>query len=110
MPDQHRCEESDRQHQGITATLPGFYGPQGRSIKSPIKYPDFLNYLNTFTSDNQKVVNFEMESSGLFGLAGILGHESACICLGLANRITGEFLKDPQERMEKLVDQVLDTI
>ncbi|MGB0432088.1 MAG: nucleoside phosphorylase [Bacteroidia bacterium] len=97
-------------HQGITATLPGFYGPQGRSIKSPIKYPDFLQILNNFSSEEQKVVNFEMESSGLFGMAGILGHESACVCLGLANRITGEFLKDQNERMERLIDQVLDSI
>ncbi|MFY0673549.1 MAG: nucleoside phosphorylase [Bacteroidia bacterium] len=97
-------------HQGITATLPGFYGPQGRAIKTPIKHPEFLQTLNSFSSESMRVVNFEMESSGLFGLAGMLGHDCACICLGLANRITGEFLKDPKERMTKLIDQVLDTV
>jgi uridine phosphorylase len=97
-------------HQGVTATLPGFYGPQGRSIRTPIKFPDFLETLNSFSSENTRIVNFEMESSGLFGLVGMLGHDCACICLGLANRITGEFLKDPKERMEKLIDQVLDAV
>jgi uridine phosphorylase len=97
-------------HQGVTSTLPGFYGPQGRSIRTPIKFPDFLETLNSFSSENTRIVNFEMESSGLFGLAGMLGHDCACICLGLANRITGEFLKDPKERMEKLIDQVLDAV
>lgn len=97
-------------HQGVTATLPGFYGPQGRAIKTPVKYPEFLQILNSFSSESKRIVNLEMESSGLFGLVGMLGHDCACICLGLANRITGEFLKDPKERMEKLIDQVLDAV
>ena len=48
-----------------------------------------------------------MESSGLFGMATALGHESACVCLGLANRITGEVLKNGEDRMSKLIEEVL---
>jgi uridine phosphorylase len=102
--------EVPERHVGITATLPGFYGPQGRNIRTPVKFLDFLQVLNSFSSEDLKIVNFEMESSGLFGLAGLLGHESTCICLGLANRITGEFLKDPKERMDKLIMNVLDAV
>lgn len=97
-------------HIGITATLPGFYGPQGREITIPSKFPDLLSNLSEFAQDELKVINFEMESSGLFGLAGLMGHESCTICLGLANRITGEFIKDPAPRMEKLIEDVLEAI
>lgn len=97
-------------HIGITATLPGFYGPQGREITIPSKFPDLLSNLSEFAQDELKVINFEMESSGLFGLAGLMGHESCTICLGLANRITGEFLKDPAPRMGKLIEDVLEAI
>lgn len=97
-------------HAGITATLPGFYGPQGREITVPSKYPDLLTTLSEFWVDELRINNFEMESSGLFGLAGAMGHESCTICLGLANRITGEFIKDATPRMEKLIEEVLAAI
>lgn len=97
-------------HLGLTATLPGFYGPQGRDLRVPLKYPDFIQRLTQFESEGLKFVNFEMESSGLFGMASALGHDSACICLGLANRITGEVLKDPSERMQKLIAEVLEAV
>jgi len=102
--------EVPERHVGITATLPGFYGPQGRDIRVHVKYTEFLNLLNKFEAEDLKVVNFEMESSGLFGLATALGHDSCCICLGLANRITSEVLKNPAERMEKLILEVLEAV
>lgn len=97
-------------HMGITVTLPGFYGPQGRKIRADVRYTEFLKTLNEFREDELRVVNFEMESSGLFGLAGLLGHECSCICLGLANRITGEHLSDPAERQDLLIREVLNAI
>ncbi|MBI1185505.1 phosphorylase [bacterium] len=102
--------DNPEKHTGITATLPGFYGPQGRNILAELRYPDFIKTLSGFSAGDQKIVNFEMESSGLFGLANLFGHECSCICLGLANRITGEFLKKPEERMEKLILDVLDVV
>jgi len=97
-------------HIGMTATLPGFYGPQGRHIRVPLKHPDFIQQLTQFEDEGLKFVNFEMESSGLFGMATALGHDSTCVCMGLANRITGEVLKDGSERMHKLIQEVLEAV
>ncbi|MCB0737638.1 MAG: hypothetical protein KDC92_09005, partial [Bacteroidetes bacterium] len=97
-------------HQGITITLPGFYGPQGRNLHAAIKFPDFLNNLNTLQFGELNVVNFEMECSGVFAMSALLGHECATVCVGLANRITGQFIKDPADRMQKLIEETLEVI
>ena len=97
-------------HVGYTATFPGFYGPQGRQLRGQVKYPDFIEKLRKFQFNGLKINNFEMESSGLFGMASLLGHDSHCVCLGLANRIRGEFLSDFGDRMDTLIDTVLEAI
>ncbi|HET8963015.1 MAG TPA: nucleoside phosphorylase, partial [Chitinophagales bacterium] len=66
-------------HKGITMTCPGFYGPQARAIFSSPILPNFLEQLNTFQFQNYRICNFEMESSGLFGLSSLLNHQ--CISL-----------------------------
>ena len=53
---------------GITATAPGFYGPQGRSIRLPFSISDLHEQLNTFEHGNLKITNFEMETAALYGL------------------------------------------
>ena len=53
---------------GITATSPGFYGPQGRNIRLPFSIPDLHEQLNTFEHGNLKITNFEMETAALYGL------------------------------------------
>jgi uridine phosphorylase len=97
-------------HLGITASLPGFYGPQGRLLNCPVRFPEFIEELAGFGWEGLSVLNFEMEASGLFGLASALGHESACVCLGLANRITGEVLRGSEQRMNELIELVLNGI
>ena len=48
-----------------------------------------------------------METSSLYGLGAMLGHQVASICVLLANRITGEYTRSAQEDEEKLISYVL---
>ena len=57
-----------------------------------------------------KITNYEMESSALAGLASILGHKAACICMVVANRRQEEALTDYKLAMENLVQKVLERI
>ena len=76
-----------RAHVGITATAPGFFGPQGRPIPQlPIRYPDFAEELA-----RERVLNFEMEASALFVLAGLARCRAGVICAAFAQRVTGDF-------------------
>ncbi len=95
---------------GITLSSPGFYGPQGRTLRLPVIDPDLNRKIHSFTYDNLKVTNFEMESSALFGLSSLLGHKAVSICAVIANRITGEFIRDCEPVMDKLLRFTLDRI
>ena len=82
-----------RAHVGITATAPGFFGPQGRPIPQlPIRYPDLAEEMA-----RQRVLNFEMEASAVLVLAGLAGCRAGAVCGVFAQRARGEFpMRRPQ--------------
>ncbi|MDR2084797.1 MAG: nucleoside phosphorylase [Bacteroidales bacterium] len=95
---------------GITITAPGFYGPQGRNIRLPLKYPELNSKMGNFEYKNCKVSNMEMESSALYGLGQSLGHNTITICIAIANRANGEFISDYSKGMENLITSVLNSL
>lgn len=95
---------------GITVTASGFYGPQGRELRLRSSFPGMLDSLAKFSYKNHRIVNFEMETSSLYGLGAMLGHEVATICVLLANRATGEYTRTMKEDEEKLISYVLDKV
>jgi uridine phosphorylase len=66
--------------------------------------------LGSFLYKNEKILNFEMESSALFALGKQLGHQCATICLGVANRPNLEFSKGSETEMKGLIEYTLDRI
>ncbi len=97
----------DSCHSGITATASGFYGPQGRKLRIDLKEPSINEKLQAFNVNNLKVNNFEMETSAIYGLSSILGHNSCTVCVAIANRFTKKFSKDYHPPLNKLIDLVL---
>ena len=51
-----------------------------------------------------------MESSAIYGLSRMLGHEALTVCLIIANRITGDANNNYYDEMKKLIKKVLDTL
>ena len=95
---------------GITLSTPGFYAPQMRSIRLR-PFDNFLiQKLETFRFNGMRINNFEMESSALYALASLMGHEAITICVAVANRITNQFSEDYKPVMESLISMVLDKI
>lgn len=97
-------------HHGITATANGFYGPQGRSLRLKTKLPDMNKFLNRFDYKNQKILNFEMETSALYGLSAMLGHHACTVCAVIGNRFSNTFSNDYKKAVENLVSTVLQRI
>ncbi len=91
---------------GITATCQGFYYPQGRFLWSE-NNNSILNTLREVNYNGMKVTNFEMETSGILGLARYFGHEASSISLILANRITNEFIENSETKMEEMIEYCL---
>lgn len=104
-----RLDNSDIK-KGITVTSSGFYGPQGRALRLPLAAPNMNDSLHDFSFKNHRFSNLEMECSALFALSTALGHKATAICLGLANRRKKEFSKHYKERMNTLIDYVLERI
>lgn len=98
------------QQAGITLSTPGFYGPQFRSLRLQPKEGHLIQKLSAFSFNQLKIQNFEMESSALYALAALLGHEAITFCVAIANRITTHFLDDYQPAIQSLVRQVLDKL
>ena len=95
---------------GITLSSPGFYGPQGRQLRLPVTDPELNDKMHNFSYNDMRITNYEMESSALFGLSSLLGHRSVSICAVIANRITGEFVKDHKKVVTGLIEFTLNRI
>lgn len=90
-------------HHGITVTCPGFYGPQGRILRLGIRNPEFVNRLTDFRFGRHRITNFEMETSAIYGLGKLLGHNCLALNAIVANRVAKQFSKDGLAAVEKLI-------
>ncbi len=95
---------------GITATSPGFFGPQGRVLRMPLAYPDLNQRISNFNFNANKITNFEMETSALYGLSKALGHKAMTVCAIIANREREEYSKDYRPTVKKLIESLLKNI
>ncbi len=95
---------------GITASCCGFYGPQGRVIRAQLARQGMVDLLTSFSFNNHRISNFEMETSAMFGLAKILGHHCASVNLIVANRVNKNFSKDYKKGMNEMIELVLDRL
>jgi len=92
---------------GITISAPGFYAPQGRKVRLESFDNEINQKLAEFIYRGKTICNYEMESSALYGLAGLLGHKALTICTVVGNRATGEFLRDYKPGLLSLAQKVL---
>lgn len=97
-------------HQGITVTCPGFYGPQGRVLRLGLANPLLIDRLEHFRFGNHRIANFEMETSAIYGLGKLLGHQCLSVNVIVANRVRKEFSKDGKAAVEGLIKKGLEVI
>ena len=102
--------DSDNVTKGVTMAAPGFYGPQGRILRLPIIDPNVNSKIEKFEFKGYKITNYEMESSALYGLSRLLGHNAATICLIIANRVNKTYLSDYKEKIKDLIKYTLDKL
>lgn len=95
--------ESNSIFKGFTGTAGGFYGPQGRVIRLGIQDPDLNSKMDQFEFEGIKMTNLEMETSAIYGLGKLLGHECLSMNAIIANRATGTFSEDPYKTVDELI-------
>lgn len=97
-------------HQGITVTCPGFYAPQGRMIRLPITFPLLPDKLSSFTHQGLRIANFEMETSAIYGLGVLMGHQCLSINTVVANRTIRQFSPDGKKAVEGMITRSLEVL
>jgi uridine phosphorylase len=102
--------ESDKTYKGLTATAGGFYGPQGRVLRLSIQDSELNSKMDNFNHEGIKITNFEMETSAIYGLAKLMGHEALSLNAIIANRVSGTFSKNPSKVIESLISYTLNKI
>ncbi|WP_313492223.1 nucleoside phosphorylase [Sphingobacterium multivorum] len=95
---------------GVTLTAPGFYAPQGRTVRSTNTIPNFIDLINSFQYKGQRFTNLEMETAGIYALANMFGHQALSINAILASRVDGRFSSAPEEVVGKAIQLVLERI
>ena len=95
---------------GITVTCPGFYGPQGRILRLPLKMPNLVDQMTSFRYGQHRIANFEMETSAIYGLCNLLGHQCLSINVIIANRVKKEYSKDMAKAVDHMIQKSLGII
>ena len=99
---------------GNTITTPGFFAPQGRRVRVPVRYPNMLNELTGYRLNKGQgeflLTNFEMETAGYYAMARLLGHEAISLNAIIVNRANGTISNNPQGVVDGLIDKVLNRL
>ncbi|MDY6147722.1 MAG: nucleoside phosphorylase [Porphyromonas sp.] len=95
---------------GCTIAANGFYGPQGRSLRIPLKDACLNRKITDFCFNGEKISNFEMESASLAGVTALLGHKALTVCCIIAGRQNLNVNTNYQDSLERLIDLVLQRI
>lgn len=93
-----------------TITSPGFYAPQGRSVRLALKNANMLDQMMNFRNGDFRLTNFEMETAAYYSLGRMLGHQTLSLNAILANRPKKEFSNNPDEAVDSLIKKVLERI
>ena len=101
---------SDKFHKGFTGTAGGFYGPQGRVVRLNIQDPQLNNKMDAFNYNGTRMTNLEMETSAIYGLGKLLGHNCLSLNAIIANRAVGEFSSNPEKTVNELIAYTLDKL
>ena len=101
---------SDKFHKGFTGTAGGFYGPQGRVVRLNIQDPQLNSKMDAFNYNGTRMTNLEMETSAIYGLGKLLGHNCLSLNAIIANRAVGEFSSKPEETVNELIKYTLDKL
>jgi len=99
--------QSDQMHKGITATAGGFYGAQGRILRLGIQDEKLNSKMDNFSFEGNKITNLEMETSAIYGLSALMGHQALSLNAIIANRATGDFSTDPYKAVDGLIEYTL---
>lgn len=95
---------------GVTLTCPGFYAPQGREVRLKPRFDQMIDRLSGLKIDGKRLTNFEMETAGYYAMGELLGHRMLSLNAIVANRPLGQFDRDAEKTVDRLIQSALEFI
>ena len=96
--------------EGITVAAPGFYGPQGRWLRIAPADKELNSKIESFSYNNRRITNFEMEGSALAGLGALMGHRAGTLCTIIAQRAVKDMNTDYKPFVRQMIEMALDKL
>jgi uridine phosphorylase len=69
-----------------------------------------VDRLSGFRFGEHRITNFEMETSAIFGLGRVFGHQCLAVNTIVANRVNKTFSQDAKTSIEKMISSSLEII
>lgn len=95
---------------GITASCCGFYGPQGRVLRADTLTTEIIKRCAELSINGMRVVNFEMETSAIYGFAQLFGHHALSVNAVIANRVNNTFSVHPEKTVDRTIRETLEIL
>jgi uridine phosphorylase len=95
---------------GNTLTCPGFYAPQGRSVRLRPRVSGLLDAYRNFNIGDFRISNFEMETAGYYAMGSLLGHRMLSVSAIVASRASDKFSDNPAAIIGNAILMVLERI
>jgi uridine phosphorylase len=75
-----------------------------------LSMPFINDELTSFRLGNHQILNYEMETAGIYGLGAVLGHQCISLSAIVANRVTKQFSTDAENTIDRLIRQTIERI
>ena len=95
---------------GLTVTAPGFFGPQGRRLRTVNQSDDLIELIRRFRHLNYRVTNLEMETAGMYALGAHLGHKCLSVSAIIVHRVMNTFSSNPQKTIDNMIVKALEVL
>ena len=93
---------------GYTVSCIGYYSPQGRGLRLPLEDAYLKEKLASFKYDETHILNIDMESASILGMASLLGHRA--LSCSIVTEPSQSMHITPKDPFFSLIQLVLDRI
>ena len=75
-----------------------------------LRHPELIDRLTSFSFGPYRITNFEMETSAIYGLGSMLGHQCLSLNVIVANRISKTFSTNGLLAVERLIEKSIEAL
>jgi uridine phosphorylase len=79
-------------------------------LRLPIQDVQLNSKMDHFQFNGNRITNLEMETTAIYGLTALLGHNALSLNAIIANRATGTFSEDPTKAVDELIAYTLEKL